>query len=70
MSNGKGSTPRPLSVTPSTYAANYARIQWTETPKPQHDLDAAKALQQANLDHAKRVILGTPCSDPLPPETN
>jgi hypothetical protein len=29
---GKGDTPRPLSVTPDTYAANYARIRWTDDP--------------------------------------
>ena len=29
--NGKGSKPRPLSVTPDTFAANYARIRWTDT---------------------------------------
>ena len=28
--NGKGSKARPLSVTPDTYAANYARIRWTD----------------------------------------
>jgi hypothetical protein len=37
--NGKGDRPRPLSVTPDTYAANYTRIRWTEDA-PQHP-DAA-----------------------------
>jgi len=32
MSNGKGDSSRPLSVTPATYAANYARINWRDTP--------------------------------------
>jgi hypothetical protein len=32
VSNGKGDSQRPLSVTPATYAANYARINWHDTP--------------------------------------
>lgn len=52
MSNGKGSTPRPLSVTPDTYAANYARIKWTE--------DTAADLRDKHLDEAKDAITNAP----------
>ena len=31
--NGKGDRPRPLSVTPDTYAANYSRIRWTDAER-------------------------------------
>lgn len=51
--SGKGDTPRPLSVTPDTYAANYARIQWTE------DATAIK-LRNKHLDEAKAVIANAP----------
>lgn len=55
MSNGKGDTPRPLSVTPDTYAANYARIRWTEV-----DEDRREAMRQANLRAARDIILNAP----------
>jgi hypothetical protein len=51
--SGKGDTPRPLSVTPDTYAANYARIQWTE------DATAAN-LRDKHLDEARAVITNAP----------
>jgi hypothetical protein len=36
--NGKGDTQRPLSVTPATFAENYARIKWTEQETRQHPI--------------------------------
>lgn len=53
--SGKGDTPRPLSVTPETYAANYARIRWTET-------DPRETMRQENLRIAKGVINSAPPS--------
>jgi len=74
MSNGKGDTPRPLSVTPDTYAANYARIRWTETPEtfcpPLRDpvQDTREAMRQRHLAEAKAAIdSAPPC--PIPPKT-
>lgn len=74
MSNGKGDTPRPFSVSPTTYAANYARIQWTDDT-PGHDdrkkfcpplTDAtAKALRDKHLDEAREAIDSAP---PMSPE--
>lgn len=67
--NGKGSTPRPFSVTPATYAANYARIQWTEE-------DPREVMRQRHLAEAKAVIDAAPpaswmpCHDPEPTEPN
>ena len=58
MSNGKGSTPRPLSVSSATYAENFARIKWRE--------DTAEALRDQHLTEAREVILHAP---PLTPET-
>lgn len=58
MSNGKGDTPRPLSVTPDTYAANFARIRWTEEP-------TAADLRDKHLDEARQVIVNAP---PMSPE--
>ena len=61
--SGKGDTPRPLSVSPATYAANYARIQWTE-------VDFRETMRQRHLAEAKAVIdaapRATPCHDPDP----
>lgn len=76
MSNGKGSTPRPLSVTPETYAANYARIRWTETPEtccpPLRDAvqDSREVMRQRHLAEAKAVINGTPCGEDWPAREN
>lgn len=53
--NGKGSRPRPLAVNPDTYAANYARIKWTED-----EPDPREAMRQENLRHAKQVIDAAP----------
>ena len=75
MTNGKGDTPRPLSVSPTTYAANYARIRWTDDP-PGYD-DRAKvcppltdpttqALRDQHLAEAKDAITNAP---PMSDET-
>jgi hypothetical protein len=72
MSNGKGDTPRPLSVTPDTYAANYARIRWTETPEtfcpPLRDpvQDSRETMRQRHLEEAKIAINGAPCAEDWP----
>ncbi len=71
--NGKGDTPRPLSVTPATYAANYARIRWTDEPEgydPREKLcppleDPRETMRQKHLDEAREVVLGAP---PMSPE--
>ena len=63
---GKGDTPRPLSVTPETYAANYARIRWTESPEtfcpPLRDpvQDPREAMRQRHLAETKTAINGHP----------
>lgn len=54
MSNGKGDRPRPLSVTPDAYAANFARIKWTEEP------DSREVMRQRHLAEAKHVIDSAP----------
>lgn len=66
--NGKGSAPRPFSVTPDTYAANYTRIRWTDDPPGYDDreklcpplADPAEALRQQHLEEARNVVLGAP----------
>lgn len=72
--SGKGSTPRPLSVTPQEYEDNFARtfsrivdvddmgcdLREKVCP-PMHD--PAERLRRANLERAQHVILGTPCGD-------
>ena len=75
MTNGKGDAPRPLSVSPTTYAANYARIQWTDDP-PGHDEREkfcppltdpnAQALRDKHLEEATAVIESAP---PMSAET-
>ena len=69
---GKGDTPRPLSVTPDTYAANYARIRWTDDPPgcderekfcpPLRDpvQDSREVMRQKHLAEAKAAIDSAP----------
>ena len=75
MSNGKGSTPRPLSVHPTTYAANYARINWAEDTgydardkfcPPLDEAPTTQALRDKHLAEAKAVIQSAP---PMSAET-
>lgn len=56
--SGKGSTPRPKSIPEGDYGQ-----RWADTFP-----DSRETLRQANLDHARRVITGTPCADPAPPD--
>lgn len=67
--NGKGSSPRPLSVTPDTYAANYARIRWTDDPPGYDEREkfcpplrdpTAQTLRDKHLAEAKAVITNAP----------
>ena len=72
MTNGKGDTPRPFSVSPTTYAANYARIRWTDDPPGYDDrakvcpplTDSVDALRQEHLEQAREVVLGSPPMHP------
>ena len=74
--SGKGDTPRPLSVSPATYAENYARIRWTESHEqaepegydPREKLcppleDPRETLRQRHLAEAREVVLGQSCAD-------
>lgn len=72
--SGKGSSPRPFSVTPDTYAANYARIQWTDDPPGYDEREkfcppltdpTTQALRDKHLAEAKAVIESAP---PMSPE--
>lgn len=57
--SGKGDTPRPFSVSPATYAANYARIRWTDDPAA----DLREIMRQRHLAEARAVILSQSCVD-------
>ena len=59
MANGKGDRPRPLSVTPDTFAANYSRIRWTDETAQQYP-DAAPL----NADFTFKPLNAKPC-EPL-----
>ena len=73
--SGKGSSPRPFSVTPDTFAANYARIQWTDDPPGYDEREkfcppltdpTAQTLRDQHLAEARAVISNAP---PMSAET-
>lgn len=63
--SGKGDTPRPFSVSPATYAENYARIKWVEEPEGYDSReklcppleDSREILRQKHLADARAVVL-------------
>jgi hypothetical protein len=74
MSNGKGDTPRPISVDADTYAENYARTFSRHVDDPSgyderekfcpplttlYD-DRREAMRQANLEAARTTITNAP----------